>query len=103
MLYFRSKAFVFGETTLLEHYGLDKGMVYNSVVDPDPHRMKIRICIRICIKIRIKVISWSRSRIQIRIILEMTSQNVWNMSLFSRVGAFIQKLGSESGSGLASR
>jgi hypothetical protein len=44
---------------VLEQYGLDKGMVYNSVVDPDPHhfgnldpdphlhRIKIRIRIMI--------------------------------------------------------
>jgi hypothetical protein len=43
---------------------------------PDPHQIKIQT--RICIRIRIKVISW----IRIRIILQMTSQNVWNMSLF---------------------
>jgi hypothetical protein len=41
-------------------------------LDSNPHQMKFRI------RIRIKVISW----IQIRIILQMTSQNVWNVSLF---------------------
>ncbi len=43
----------------------------SSVVVPD-HLGKIRI------RIRIKVISW------IRINLQMTSQNVWNMSLFEQ-------------------
>jgi hypothetical protein len=47
----------------------------------DPHQIKIRNRIRI--RIRIKVIRWIRSRIQIRINLQMTSQNIWNMSLFS--------------------
>jgi hypothetical protein len=44
-----------------------------SVVDPDPHPRPFKIRIRI----RIKVISW-----MIRINLQMTSQNVWNMSSF---------------------
>ncbi len=38
--------------------------------DPDPHQLKIRI------RIRIKGLSWTR------ISLQMTSQNVWNRSLF---------------------
>jgi hypothetical protein len=38
----------------------------------DPHQIKIRIRIRI----RIKVINWIRNWIQIRINLQMTSQNV---------------------------
>ncbi len=42
----------------------------------DPHQIKIRI------RIRIKVISWIRCRFRIRINLQMTRQNVWNMSLF---------------------
>jgi hypothetical protein len=45
-------------------------------LDPHPHQIKIRI------RILIKVISWIRNRIQLRIILQMMSQNVWNMSLF---------------------
>jgi hypothetical protein len=40
--------------------------------DPHPHQIKLRIWIRI------KGISL----IRIRITLQMTSQNVWNMSLF---------------------
>ena len=44
-----------------------------SVVDPDPHPRPFKIRIRI----RIKVISW-----MIRINLQMTSQNVWNLGLF---------------------
>jgi hypothetical protein len=61
----------------------------SSVVDPDlhhfgnldPHQIKIRI--------------------RIRINLQMTSQNVWNISLFEhflKSFAFIWKLGSGSGS-----
>jgi hypothetical protein len=50
--------------------------VPSSVLDPDPHPDLHQIKIRI--RIRIKVISWFR----IRISLQMTSQNVWNMSLF---------------------
>jgi hypothetical protein len=38
--------------------------------DPHPHQIKIRI------RIRIKEISWIRNRIQIRINLQMKSQNV---------------------------
>jgi hypothetical protein len=38
--------------------------------DPHPHHEKFRI--------RINVISW----IRVRVNLQMTSQNVWNMSLF---------------------
>jgi hypothetical protein len=38
--------------------------------------------IRIRIRVHIIVISWLGNRIQIRINLQMTSQNVWNMSLF---------------------
>ncbi len=41
-------------------------------VDPDPHQIKIRI------RFRIKVMSW----IRVRIILQMNSQNVMNISLF---------------------
>ncbi len=41
-------------------------------LDPHPHQIKIRI--------RIKVTSWIR--IRIRINLQMTSQSVWNMSIF---------------------
>ncbi len=64
-----------------------------SVVDPDPHRIKIRI--------RIVGISWIRN--WIRINLQMTSQmyGIWAyLSNFSRVWAFIWNLG--SGSGFAS-
>jgi hypothetical protein len=50
----------------------------NKNTDPhlDPHQIKItnRICI--------KVINWIRKRIRIHMSLHMTSQNVWNMSLF---------------------
>ncbi len=72
-----------------------------SVVDPhhfgnlNPHPDQIKI------RIHIKVISW----IRIRINLQMTSQNVWNKSIFYyfstflRVGAFIWQQGSGSGSG----
>jgi hypothetical protein len=42
---------------------------------PDPQQIKIRI--------RIKVISWIWNGNGIRINLQMKSQNVWNMSLFS--------------------
>ncbi len=52
--------------------------------------IRIRIIFRI--RILIKVISW----IRIRINLQITSQNVWNMSLFR---AFIWELGSGSRSG----
>ncbi len=58
--------------------------------------MKIRI--QILIHISNKVKSW----IRIRINLQRTAQNVWNMSLFehfSRVWAFICKLGSRSAFG----
>ncbi len=56
-----------------------------SIVDPDPHHFgnpdpypqKNRIP-----RIRIKLISWIRNRIRIRINLQITSQNVWNMRLF---------------------
>jgi hypothetical protein len=44
--------------------------------NPDPYQIKIRI------RIRIKVISSIRKQIRIRITLQMTSQNVWNVSLF---------------------
>jgi hypothetical protein len=37
------------------------------------------------IRIRIKVISWVMNRILIRINLQMTSQNVWNLSLFDYI------------------
>ncbi len=47
-------------------------LVAVSVADSDPHRTEGRS------RIHIKVISW----IRIRINLQMTSQNVWNMSLF---------------------
>ncbi len=43
-------------------------------------RIRIKLKGRIQIPIRIKVISWIR--IRIRINLQMTSQNVWNISLF---------------------
>ncbi len=52
--------------------------------DPHPHQIKIRIRIRIHIKVivwiwvHIKVVDW----IRIRINLQMTSKNVWNISLF---------------------
>jgi hypothetical protein len=67
-----------------------KGSPVASVVDPDPYPHGsasflvtwFRIRIRIHIKIKITVISWIRNRIRIRINLQMTSQNVWNMSLF---------------------
>jgi hypothetical protein len=49
---------------------------------PDPHPHQKKIMIRIRIRIRIKVISWIRNRILICINLQMTSQNVWNMSRF---------------------
>ncbi len=68
----------------------------HSVVDPDP-RIRIRMdphhfgnldphpgphphYSKIAIRIHIKVISWIRN--PIRINLQMTRQNVWNMSLF---------------------
>jgi hypothetical protein len=51
-------------------------------VDPHPHQIKIWI------RIRIKVISW----IRIRISLQMTSQNVWNMSLFEHFFQEIEHL-----------
>jgi hypothetical protein len=41
-------------------------------LDPHPHQIKIWI------QIRIKVLSW----IRIRIDLQKTGKNVWNMSLF---------------------
>jgi hypothetical protein len=41
---------------------------------PDPDQIKIRL--------RIKVLSRIRNRIRIRINLQMTSQNVWSLSLF---------------------
>jgi hypothetical protein len=50
-----------------------------SNLDPHPHQIKIQI------RIRIKVISWIRIRIWIRINLQMTSQNVWNMRLFEHI------------------
>jgi hypothetical protein len=43
--------------------------------------LEARILIRICIRIKVK----GRIRIRIRINLQMTSQNVWNMSLFEHV------------------
>jgi hypothetical protein len=58
-----------------------------SVVDPDPHQFgnldlhQIKIMIWSRIRIRIKVISWIQNRIWISINLQMTSQNVWHMSL----------------------
>ncbi len=52
------------------------GTVGTSVVDPD--RIKSTGRIRIRIRIHIIVISW----IRIRIDLQMTSQTVWNKSLF---------------------
>jgi hypothetical protein len=65
------------------------GTVWFSVVDPDPHHFgnldphlnQIKIWIRIRIKFKfIKVISWIRTRTQIRINLKMTSQKCMNMS-----------------------
>jgi hypothetical protein len=50
----------------------------------DPHYITIRI--RIHIRIRIK--SW----IRIRINLQMTSQNVWNMSLFEHFSQGVEPL-----------
>jgi hypothetical protein len=49
---------------------------------PDPHQHQLKIKIRILSRIRIKVIGWIRNRIRIHINLQMTSQNVWNMSLY---------------------
>ncbi len=66
-------------------------------LDPHPHQIKIQI------RIRIKAISWIRNRIRIRINLQMTSQNVRNMSLFEHFfkgwAFIIWKLGFGSGSG----
>jgi hypothetical protein len=54
----------------------------DSVVDPDPHHFGNfdPYSHQIKIRIRIKVVSWIRNRIRIN--LQMTSQNVWNMSRF---------------------
>ncbi len=52
----------------------------NKNPDLDPHHIKIRIRIRI--QILIKLTSWIRNQIWIRINLQMTSQNVWNISPF---------------------
>ncbi len=70
-------------------------------MDPHPHQIK-KIRIRIHIRIRIKVISWNR--IWVRINLQLTRQNVrygiWAyLSTFSRVWAFIWKVGFGSESG----
>jgi hypothetical protein len=54
----------------------------NLYPHPDPHPHQIKIMIRIRIRRRIKEISWTRNRILIRTNLQMTTQNVWNMSLF---------------------
>jgi hypothetical protein len=43
-------------------------------------RIRIKVISWICVRIRIKVISWIL--IRIHIYLQMTSQNVWNVSLF---------------------
>jgi hypothetical protein len=59
-----------------------------SVVDPDPHPDPNPhnfgnldpYPYQIKIPIRIKLISWIRNRIRFN--LQMTCQNVWNMSLF---------------------
>jgi hypothetical protein len=59
---------------LLQYTNKPCTVLYGSDVDPDPHQIKIRI--------HIKVISWIPNRIRVRINLRMTSQNVWNMSLF---------------------
>ncbi len=64
--------------------------------DPHPHQIKIRF------RIRIKVISWIRNWIRISNNLQMTSQNVLDISLF---GHFFKGLrlyleaGSRSASG----
>jgi hypothetical protein len=55
----------------LHHFG-------NLDPHPDPHPLGIKIRTWI----RIKVMSWIRNRIRIRINLQMTSQNDWNISLF---------------------
>jgi hypothetical protein len=52
------------------HFGADN-------LDPHPHQIKNRI------RIRIKMISWIRNRIRIN--FQMTSQNVWNISLFKHI------------------
>jgi hypothetical protein len=49
------------------------------VPHPDPHQIKIRI--RICIQSK----SWIRNRAWMRINLQITNQNVWNMSLFGHI------------------
>jgi hypothetical protein len=48
----------------------------NPDLHPDLQQIKIRI------RFRIKVISWIRNQIRIRNNLQLTSKNVWNMSLF---------------------
>jgi hypothetical protein len=57
-----------------------------SLVDPDPHLFgnldPHPHQIKLLVRIGIKVISWIRKLIRIRINLQMTSQNVWNISLF---------------------
>ncbi len=57
------------------HIGMDPHHVSNLDPHPDQHLQQIKIRIQI----RVKVISWIRNRIRIN--LQMTSQNVWNMSL----------------------
>jgi hypothetical protein len=52
------------------------------------------------------VISWIRNRIRIRINLQMTSQNVWNMSLyehfFKGLSFYLEEVGYGPASGSAS-
>ncbi len=65
--------------------------------------IRIRVPIKVAsrIRIQIRILVTSRIQIRIRINLQMTSQNVLNMSLFehfSSFWAFIWKLGSESAS-----
>jgi hypothetical protein len=66
---------------------INKAYLEARVVDPDPHHFENpdpyphQKTIRIRIRIRIKVISC----IRIRIILQMTSQNVWKLSLFEHL------------------
>jgi hypothetical protein len=51
---------------------LYEDLLFVAHPEPHPHQIKIRI------RIRIKMRSW----IRIRIILQMTSQYIWNMSLY---------------------
>jgi hypothetical protein len=69
---------------------ISSGTASGSVVETDPHRFgnadphphQIKIRIRISVRIRIQVIRWVRNRIRIN--LQMTSQNVWDVSLLER-------------------